>query len=93
MDALPDGWQQRKIMVGQFTRLRVSAVSRPDLIAMKVLAGRDQDIEDLTALSVRRDDATFVQSYLHSLRTKGTDPAQIDRALELLESLELHDHE
>jgi hypothetical protein len=93
LDALPDGWEQRKIAAGMFGRLKVSAVSRPDLIAMKVLAGRDQDIEDLQAIRVRSDDVEFIEAYLNMLANKGTHQDQIDGARELLASLEVHDHE
>ncbi|MCA9304733.1 MAG: hypothetical protein KC996_11480 [Phycisphaerales bacterium] len=93
VDALPDGWEQRKQLVGEFQRLRVHAISRVDLIAMKVLAGRDQDIEDLEAMRVRVDDAEFVRRYLGELANKGTDPGQIDNAHALLGALEIHEHE
>ncbi|MCA9290385.1 MAG: hypothetical protein KDA25_04605 [Phycisphaerales bacterium] len=93
LDALPDGWAQRRIHVGTFGRLRVSAASRPDLIAMKVLAGRDQDIEDPHALRIRPDDVDFVDDYLDSLGDKGTSPEQVDEARVLLQSLETHEHE
>lgn len=91
IDSLPDGWQQRKILVGAYGRLRVSAASRWDLIAMKVLAGREQDIEDLYAMRIRCDDVEFVRKYLDTLPGKGTKPEQISDARELLESLEVHD--
>lgn len=93
VDALPDGWEKRKIAAGMYGRLRVSAVSRPDLIAMKVLAGRDQDIEDLQALRIRSDDVAFIETYLNMLVSKGTQQGQIAAARELLASLEVHDHE
>lgn len=93
LDALPDGWEKRKIPVGTYGRLRVSAASRPDLIAMKVLAGRDQDIEDLLAMRIRRDDVEFVSEYLDSLDSKGTRPDQVEEARALLESLKVHEHE
>lgn len=93
LDALPDGWRERQIPVGTFGRLRVFAASRPDLIAMKVLAGRDQDIEDLQALRIRQDDVDFVTAYLDSLDSKGTKQEQIEGARALLESLEVHEHE
>ncbi len=93
LDALPDGWKQRQISVGTYGRLRVYAASRPDLIAMKVLAGRDQDIEDLQAMRIRQDDVDFVTDYLDSLDSKGTKPEQIEEAKVLLESLEVHEHE
>ena len=93
VDALPSGWEQRKISAGRYGRLRVSAVSRPDLIAMKVLAGRDQDIEDLQAMRVRSDDVAFIENYLNTLASKGTQRGQIYEARELLASLEVYDHE
>lgn len=92
-DALPDGWSQRKILVGAFGRLRVYAASRPDLIAMKVLAGRDQDIEDIQAMRIRRDEVPFVRDYLNALKDKGTRTDQIEEARALLGSLEVHEHE
>jgi len=93
LDALPAGWKHRRIPVGDFGLLRVFAASRPDLIAMKVLAGRDQDIEDLETLRVRADDTEFVRTYLDGLNEKGTNQEQIDDARTLLDSLEIHDHE
>jgi len=92
LDALPDGWERRRISVDMYGRLRVYAASRPDLIAMKVLAGRDQDIEDLQAIRLRADDVQFVCEYLDSLVGKGTQAQQIDDARALLASLEVHDH-
>lgn len=92
-DALPDGWKKRQVLVGVFGKLRVSAASRPDLIAMKVLAGRDQDIGDLQELRIREDDVEFVRRYLDTLAAKGTAQEQIDGAYELLDALELHDEE
>lgn len=86
-DALPDGWIERKQWVGTFGRLRVYAASRPDLIAMKVLAGRDQDLDDLSAMRVRMDEVEFVRRYLDSLVGKGTTPEQIADAREVLGSL------
>ena len=93
LDALPDGWEHRRIPVGQYGLLRVFAASRPDLIAMKVLAGRDQDIEDLEAMRVRVDDVEFVRAYLDGLSEKGTQQNQIDDARIVLDSLEIHEHE
>lgn len=90
-DALPEGWDQRKVWVCTHGQLTVWAASRPDLIAMKVLAGRDQDLEDLSDMRVRPDDVAFVQSYLRGLAAKGTPPDQIADAQALLASLEIHD--
>jgi len=60
LDTLPDGWEGRKQWVNRYGPMNVYAASRIDLIAMKVLAGRDQDIEDLDALKVCTDDLAFV---------------------------------
>ncbi len=97
-DALPRGWESRRVMVGYFSSrtggdglerrsssaspsgsLMVWAVSRPDLIAMKFLAGRVQDIEDLQALAVSRDEFQFVRRYLDdqaALRHRSDDVSQ-----------------
>ena len=93
IDALPDGWEGRTQYVGVYGQLRVEAVSRIDLIAMKVLAGRERDLEHLEALRMRADDVQFVKDYLKELIDKGTPQDQIDDALELLDSLELHDED
>ncbi len=79
--------------IGTFGRLRVCAVSRPDLIAMKVLAGRDQDLDDLGFMRVRADDVRFVLEYLDTLPARGTRQDQIDEARDLLKALVIHDRE
>lgn len=79
-DALPENWFTRRVWVGSWGRLRVFAISRIDLLAMKVLAGRAQDLEDIRAMHPRRDDVEFVRSYLDSLQSKGTTRQQIDDA-------------
>ena len=91
-DALPDDWETRRILIGTWGRLRVFAVSRIDLIAMKVLAGRPQDLEDIHSMKPRRDDVEFVRRYLDGLPAKGTMLNEIAEARELLESLEIQNH-
>ena len=88
-DTLPDGWSDRRALVGRYGLLTVYAASRPDLIAMKVIAGRPQDLEDLLAAKVRSDEAAFVRRHLESLEHKGTPSDQITDALDLLGSLQL----
>jgi len=90
-DTLPDGWEQRKVFIGEFGKLRVFAVSRVDLIAMKVLAGRAQDLEDLRAMRMRSDDVAFVRAYLGLLAAKGTAREQIEDAMELIDSLKVNE--
>ena len=92
-DALPDDWQTRRVWIGTWGQLRVFAVSRFDLIAMKVLAGRAQDLEDIRSMKLRRDDVEFVRRYLDGLPAKGTTPEQMAEAREVLQSLEVNDRE
>ena len=91
LDTLPDGWKERRIHCRDFGRLRVFALSRPDLIAMKVIANRGQDRQDLDEIKVRHDEAEFVRNYLDGLADKGTKQDQINDARLVLESLKLYD--
>jgi hypothetical protein len=63
---LPDRWQDRRHHVGTFGRLIVYAASRRDLIAMKFMAHRPQDLEHLEQMNVSLDDIKFVRTYLKS---------------------------
>ena len=92
-DALADDWPSRRIWVATWGQLRVFAVSRVDLIAMKVLAGRAQDLEDIRWMKPRPDDVEFVQRYLDGLPGEGTSPEQIAEAKDVLASMEIHEHE
>jgi len=92
-DSLPDGWRSRRVLIGVWGQLRVFAASRIDLIAMKVLAGRAQDLEDIRWMRPRSDDVEFVRKYLDGLAGKGTTPEQIAEALEVVEILEISDSE
>lgn len=92
-DALPDGWHSRRIFVGMYGQVGVYAISRPDLIAMKVLAGRPQDLEDLAAMKPRQDELDLVDTYLSGLHTKGTCREQIEDAKLVLSTLDAHDED
>jgi len=92
-DALADDWQSRRIWIATWGQLRVFAVSCVDLIAMKVLAGRAQDLEDIRWMKPRPDDVEFVQRYLDGLPGEGTSPEQIAEAKDVLASMEIHEHE
>jgi len=85
-DSLPDGWRDRRVLIEQGNWIHVYAISRPDLIAMKFLAGRPQDLEDLEELGVENDDITFTEQYLESLSVKGTCSSEIANARELVNS-------
>lgn len=86
VDALPDGWKTRRVWVESGEWLEVFAASAPDLLAMKFLAHRPQDLEDIDKLGVTRDDKDFVRAYLAGLPAKGTPAEQIAEAAEILES-------
>jgi hypothetical protein len=92
-DSLPTDWRRRRIWVGTWGRLWVYAVSRPDLIAMKVLAGRPQDVVDLESVRVRVDEAEFVRTFLEKLPEQGTPQDQIEDARRLLNGMRLFDHD
>ena len=91
--ALPTGWKTRRVWVGTWGLLRVFAVSRVDLIAMKILAGRAQDLEDIRAMKVRTDDVEFVQEHLRALAAQGIPDAHIEDARLVLNTLEVRSHE
>lgn len=86
---LPNGWEDRRRAVGRFGRLNVYAVGRADLIAMKIVAGRPQDREDLAQLRPTPAELEFVGAYLDSLVGRGADERLIDDARVLLDSLEV----
>lgn len=90
-DTLPDGWKGRRHHLGDHGRLRAYAISRVDLIAMKVIAGRPQDLDDIEAMKVREEEVLFVRDHLTRLESRGTDPEQIADARALLDDLEVHD--
>lgn len=87
---MPDGWEMRRVWVCHHGPLRFFAASRSDLIAMKVLTGRPQDLEDLDAMRVTQEDVVFVRDYLSRLKSKGTTETEINDAKELLDELEVH---
>lgn len=84
IDSLPEGWQDRRILIGQFGRLHVWAISRVDLIAMKFIAHRAQDLEDLMWLKVKADDLGFVERFVQSLRGKRTPAREVEEAIEII---------
>ena len=86
-DLLPAGWRTRRVAVATWSGIRFHAASRIDLIAMKIVAGRDQDIEDLRAMVVDRHDESFLRSHFVRLEKSGTSPAIVRDARLLLAAL------
>ena len=85
-DTLPDGWAARRQLVDTGECLWVFAASRQDLLAMKFLAHRPQDLEDIEAIGVSVDDVRFVRQYLAALAAKGTRAADVADAVAVLKS-------
>ena len=84
---LPGGWRERSKVVDQYGVISVVAISRIDLIAMKFIAGRAVDLEDLNTLRVTKQDAEFVRAYLLKLKEKHPDREgdNVDDRFELLD--------
>jgi len=66
---LPLGWRERCQAVGQFGPLEVLAISRRDLMAMKLMgaAVHPQDLEDIVAMRPTAEDVTFLHKHLDRL--------------------------
>jgi hypothetical protein len=93
LDTLPDGWRQRSVKIGTFDKLEVTSLGRQDLLAMKLYAGRPQDIEDIRSQlkSLTTDDLASMRAYLHSLEQpwrKHIKAEQFERAFAVLAEIE-----
>lgn len=93
LDTLPDGWQTRCVNIGTFGKLQVTSLGRIDLLAMKVHAGREQDLLDVRAQidSITEKDLGFIRAYLDSLDKpwrKHIRPGSVQKARGVLSSLE-----
>ena len=77
-DILPSDFQRRLQPVGSFNHLRLYALGLPDQTAMKIVALRDQDLEDLELLLplLRDQDKTTLKFILARLETIRPDWAQ-----------------
>jgi hypothetical protein len=93
LDTLPDGWRQRCVKIDTFGKLEVTSVGRQDLLAMKLYAGRTQDIQDIHAQIelLTAKDIAFMRAYLHSLKQpwrRHIKPDQLARAFLVLAEIE-----
>ena len=77
---LPRDWQSRVVETGNYGRLRVFAVSRRDLIAMKFLAHRERDLEHLEQMKVTAADLEFVRRHLDSLAGLADEAGRVEMA-------------
>jgi len=85
---LPSGWEKRRKLLGRFGLLRVYYAGRFDLIALKVLAGRAVDQNDLLTMRVTGAEIAQVRSHLAVLPGRGVAEETILAARELLVALE-----
>jgi hypothetical protein len=86
---MPERWRDRCRSVGTYGVVTVVAVGRSDFIAMKIIAGRAEDIADLRELKMTADEAAFVRGYLDILQERHArrETEKIRDARELLEVL------
>ncbi len=85
---LPDDWEGRRIEIGVFGHLRVWAISRLDLIAMKFVAHRPADREHLKLMHVTAEELAFVRRYLDAMVGR-VDSGRIDLARAYVDSWEV----
>lgn len=83
---LPDGWETRRQPLGVFGRLHVFAASRRDLIAMKLYAHREQDLEDLAAIRPTPEELAFARGHFLAVREFWpNESGKFDNALMLID--------
>jgi hypothetical protein len=90
LDILPDGWRARRVPIGTFGKVTVSALSRKDLLATKFYAAHPRDVEDIVHMKPTAEEMAFVSGYLNILRvpSRQANLDQIERALRLLAAME-----
>ena len=89
MNILPDGWKSRRVYVAEFAQLKIYAVSRLDLLAMKFYANRPQDREDILHMKPASDELDYIRKYLNMLRlpSRQADLDQVVSALKLVDAI------
>jgi hypothetical protein len=87
-DTLPADWRDRRILALDLPSLRIFIPSRADFIVMKIMAGRDQDIEDLRHVAPTRDELAFARSILERWPHDHWPQSRINVALETLGAIE-----
>lgn len=77
------GWEPRRVLVLKCGRLTLHAPSRVDYIAMKLIAGRDVDLDDVVHMRMTRQEHEFIRSefleWPEGHFASGTVPGAIDR--------------
>lgn len=87
---LPIGWRNRCQQVGKFGPMQVLAISRLDLLAMKLMgaAVRPQDLEDILALKPIPKDFAFLHKHLDRLDAESLSRETHDTERAILRELE-----
>lgn len=78
------GWRDRTVPIGEFGPLRVRAIARIDLIALKAIASRQRDMDDLLSLAVTHKEAKFVIGAIPQILENGTNPDLVEKAIETM---------
>jgi hypothetical protein len=78
------GWRDRLVTIDTFGSLKVRAVGRLDLIALKVIAGRAEDLEDLDSLTITHAEAEQLLELFPAIQARGISPQTYAAALEVL---------
>lgn len=86
-DAMPAGWQDRLETVLVRGPLVVRAVGRLDLLALKLMAGRPQDIEDLETMAMDAREADTLRGHFRGWTDDSWPAGAVMNALDLLETL------
>lgn len=68
-EVLPPDFQSRLVLVGNFGKLRVTSISRKDLILLKFYGFRAEDFGDLKKLAPTEDEIAFVRGELVRIAT------------------------
>lgn len=85
---LPEGWHARTREVLRSGPLIVRAIDRIDLMMLKLLAGRPQDIEDLEVLRMTTAEASLLRRHLVNWTDDSWPRGMIDEAIALLDALD-----
>lgn len=78
------GWRDRLVTIDTFGPLKVRAVGRLDLIALKVIAGRAEDLEDIVSLAMTNVEAQQLFELFPAIQARGISPHAYAAALEIL---------
>jgi hypothetical protein len=88
LDTLPEDWKTRRTLIDRFGPLTVYAVGRLDLLTMKLIAHRPQDMVDVYHLAPEPSELLWIRRYLDRAAERGTRADQLAETRMLLDELE-----